>query len=352
VEPLDHTTLARREEAGGVDAADGFRFAVLGDQRALADGEWQDLVARLAERAKADPRLLLVIDTGDIVNSGKHTDQFGQFTEVLAPLREVPYWITAGNHELDNNRSPRAREEFARVMQGIDPTLSPDRLYYERWIGPVRFLVLDTNDLIYGERGEGGGVEPAPGSRAEAQMAWLVERLAETGADGDGPTVACLHHPFLQSSSKHLPQARRLWSYRYQGRTLPEILLEGGVDLVLTGHTHTYERFLLRDGDGRELTLINVSGRPRNGFLWFGAGARRARDLRGEEIAWFSDHGFTGLEGWTVIQEDAMVEDEANQFAVVEVTSAGGVTLEMNYLDPEEPEGLRTEAAVPLFPRP
>ena len=46
-------------------------------------------------------------------------------------------------------------------------------------------------------------------------------------------------------------------------------VIEGGVDLVICGHTHTYERFRLRRGE-RELSLINLSGRPQNSFLFFG----------------------------------------------------------------------------------
>jgi len=352
VDPLAHATPDEREAAGGVSATAGFRFAALGDQRALADGEWQDLVGRLADRASWDPGLLLVIDTGDIVNSGRHANQFGQFSEVLAPLRQVPYWITPGNHELANNQSAPARRDFALLLGGVDPEISPERLFYEKNLGGVRFLFLDTNDLVYGDLGLGGGNEPAPGSRAEAQMEWLTGRLAPGATEGTTRTVVCLHHPFLQSSSKHLDQARRLWSYRYGGRTLPDILLDGGVDLVLAGHTHTYERFRLRRDDGKELVLINVSGRPRDSFLWFGAGSRRARDLYGREIAWFHARGFTGLEGWSVAQEDVMVEDEANQFAILEVTPDGSVTLEMNYLDPESPDGLRREPTVAILEAP
>jgi hypothetical protein len=320
-----------------------FRFAAFGDQRALADGEWQRLVAGIDSVAAQDPDLLFVIDTGDIVNSGVHGDQFALHRDVLGPLvRDVPYWVTVGNHELDNNRSPAAREATAAFLSETDPSLRPDRLYYDKTVGPVRILFLDTNDMVY--PGTTAESEAARIRRLDAQMGWLEERLA--GPEGDSLTVVCLHHPFLQSSAKHLEQARKMWTFAYGERTLPDILLDGGTDLVLTGHTHTYERFRVTRSDGRSLHLVNLSGRPRNAFLWIGASERRARDLRGREARWLRERGWPALTGWTIVQEDAMTGDEANQFGVFTV-STSAFTLEM-YFDRGEAAPWARSPAVPL----
>jgi hypothetical protein len=158
--------------------------------------------------------------------------------------------------------------------------------------------------------------------------------------------VVCLHHPFLQSSAKHLEQARKMWTFAYGERTLPDILLDGGTDLVLTGHTHTYERFRVTRSDGRSLHLVNLSGRPRNAFLWIGASERRARDLRGREARWLRERGWPALTGWTIVQEDAMTGDEANQFGVFTV-STSAFTLEM-YFDRGEAAPWARSPAVPL----
>jgi len=51
---------------------------------------------------------------------------------------------------------------------------------------------------------------------------------------------------------------------------------------------------IITDGQG-EIVLVNLSGRPRDSVLWFGAGGRRARDIRGREDEWFAEAGWTGL---------------------------------------------------------
>ena len=136
-----------------------------------------------------------------------------------------------------------------------------------------------------------------------------------------------------------------LWSYRYRERTLPVILLEGGVDVVLTGHTHSTERFRLRRGD-RELRLVNLSGRPRDGFLWFGSGSRRTRDLSGRELAWLEEHGWKDLEGWEIEQEHAMTGEQANQCGLFTIDENGTLHLEMVFL--EDDRGVRRETPVRL----
>ena len=67
--PLDHPTVESliRDLSAPVDR--GYRFVVFGDQRALADGEWQQMMGHIGELAKQDPRLLFMIDTGDIVKA-------------------------------------------------------------------------------------------------------------------------------------------------------------------------------------------------------------------------------------------------------------------------------------------
>lgn len=344
VEPLGFPTLEAHLRSTPA-LLDPIRFAVFGDQRALADGEWQELLAFVAEEDRREG-LAFVLDTGDLVHNGKHSDQFAFLRELLDPVSHLPYLVCAGNHELCANRDPEGRRNLATLLQGVSPDLSPERFYFRQDIGPLRLLFLDSNDLVYGDDGEDKGrTSPLPGSRAEAQLAWLEDELAHDDRGPDALTVAVLHHPFVQSSDKHSATAAALWSYRYRERTLPALLLEGGVDLVLTGHTHSTERFRLRR-DGRELRLVNLSGRPRDGFLWFGSGSRRTRDLAGREHAWLEEHGWHDLDGWKIEQEHAMTGDQANQCGLFTLDASGILWLEMVYLRDEG--GVRRESAVRL----
>jgi hypothetical protein len=339
VAPLDLPDLSQSIEKRGVDPAGGFRFAVTGDQRALADGEWQQLLQRLKDASDADRRLLFLIDTGDIVNDGRHSDQFARLREILSKGPVLPYLVCVGNHEVRENARGTARANTARFLSRTDSTLDAARLYYRKDVGAIHFYFLDSNDLVYGDGGDRLGLAgPLPGSRAEAQMRWLTRELAQPLAPQDRRIVV-MHHPILASSAKHQDQTRDLWRYQFDGRSFPDILADGQVDLVLTGHTHTYESFLLHRSDGREITLVNFSGRPRESDLWFGGSARKARDLRGREGAWLAAAGWTNLDRWQIHQQDVMPGSGSDQFGLFTVGSDGSLAFEVTFLRPERAGG-------------
>ncbi len=348
VEPLDHPALAAAVAGLQPGLEQGFSFAVYGDQRALADGEWQRLLAGLAERAAHDRRLLFLVDTGDMVRNGEYSDQFAELHGILQPVAGLPYLAAAGNHDVNNNLPGRARENTAVLLSSLDPDLSVDRLYYRQDIGPLCLLFLDSNDWVYGPDGRGesaGGLVPR--SRAAAQLAWLTRQLKET--DGVPITAVVMHHPFLQSAPKHRDDAIRLWQMTWEGRRFVDLLLDGGVDLVFCGDTHTHERFLLtRLADGRRLRLINLSGRPRPSFLWFGAGARRARDIAGHEDEQLTKDGWTHLAEYRIVQEEAMTGTQADQSGIFSVEPDSSLSLQMLWLDDEAPRGLRFDLPIHL----
>ena len=340
VAPLSHPSVETALAGLPGGPSGGFRFVAFGDQRAVADGEWQALMAAIAARAEGDARLLFMLDTGDIVNDGRHADQFALLADILAPAADLPYVVSVGNHELKDNRSPVARQNTAVCLAGLDADFGVGRMYYAKQLGRLRLLVLDSNDLVYGDDGSAKAVAtPAPGSRAEAQWRWLVDQLARPEPEGV-VTVVAMHHPIVQSSKKHREAASGLWNLRVDGRSLPELFLDGGVDLVLCGHTHTFEQFRLARG-GRAMHLINLSGRPRDSVLGWGAGARRARDILGRETERLADWGWKDLDGWTIDQVDAMTRDEADEFAVFDLPPEGPLSYTVHFLDEDAPAGLR-----------
>jgi Calcineurin-like phosphoesterase len=336
VAPLKLPTLESRLERLTPDASAGFEFVAFGDQRAQIGGEGEALFRAVGRFALEHDRLLLAVDTGDIVDNGAYSDQFNRLSGILEEIGRLAYLVAVGNHEVDKNRTGPARENTARFLSSRHESLSADRLYYRKIAGRVRFLFLDTNDLVY--RGEGRAAAEAADRRVTEQMNWLLGELADSTLVPGATTVVVMHHPIVQSSSKHRDQARGLWNYRFHGRQLPDILADGGVDLILTGHTHTYERFTITRRDGRGFTLVNLSGKPESSFLWIGAAQRRAQNIQGHEAAWLYGEGWTGLENWKIVQEDVMTKNESDQFGVFEVDKTGGVSLSMHFLGQPSPE--------------
>ncbi|GJM44915.1 MAG: hypothetical protein DHS20C21_17570 [Gemmatimonadota bacterium] len=346
--PLDHPPVERWW--AGHDPAQPYRFALFGDQRALADGEWSELLEGIAAENALEP-IAFVVDTGDIVEDGSHSDQFHFLRDLLHPIRDTPYLVGLGNHEVDNNRTREARENAAAFLSYLDPEITPDRFYYRKDLGAATFLFLDTNDFVYGEDGDRKAcpLDIDPATREGAQMRWIREQMADLRENPPAVTVVVMHHPLVQSSEKHLNAACSMWNFQDKGEILVDLLADGGVDLIVTGHTHTYERFRMVRSDGHTIDLINISGRPRDKFLWFGSRERRARDIRGQEGTWLDQVGWLGLDHWGVVQEDVMArKGEANQFAILTVEPAGGVVLELFYLDDDEPGGFRRPDPVRL----
>lgn len=328
---LDHPTV--ESVFAALDPQAPYRFAVFGDQRALADGEWQVLLGKIADLDRENPFAFL-IDTGDIVEDGKHSDQFAMLRRILEPVRPLPYLVGVGNHELSDNKEARARENTAAFLAYLDPDLSADRLYYRKDLGAATFLFLDTNDFTYGENGERRAcpLQVDPDTREGRQLAWLRAQAAELGG-GDRLVIAVMHHPLVQSSEKHSAAACALWNFSDAGESLADVLANAGTDVVLTGHTHTYERFRMIHADGHMMHVINISGRPRDAFLWIGSSDRRAHDIRGREHEWLDEMGWLGLDHWTVEQiEHLRKDDEGDQFAVFTVEPDGDLDLRVHFL--------------------
>ena len=299
-------------DAATAEIRDPFRFAVFGDQKGLAkSGEWDAL---LRDVWSLEPPSAFLLDTGDIVENGVHRDQFAQLEQILFVVSDLPYLLAVGNHEIDEGDDVATGHVVEFLGDVIGRTVfTVDQLYYAKTVGSLRLLLLDSNDLVYPERDACRESYPV-GDRGARQMRWLADELAKPWA---GPTVVALHHTFILSAGKHEDHARCLWNGAYAAhgdRTLPEILIDGGVDLALTGHTHTYEVIRVSRG-GRSMLSVNVSGKA--------GGSRRARPVADPRTA-FAARGWD-MRGWDTVSQGAVMPPgpTVNQFGLVTVTATG-----------------------------
>ena len=326
---LGHPTIDQRIETLQASVGDGYRFAVFGDQKNLWKREFPRLLDRIGAAPAAEEPVLFLIDTGDIVDNGSRPDEFNRLAGLLDRVKHLPYLVGVGNHELKPKEpfetSERARSNAATFL---GPDYAADRLYYSKQVGPVRFLFLNTSDLpgVYPELRQH---DPEAADRGSAQLSWLAQEL-QTEV---GPTIVVSHHPIMQSATKHHHQARVLWNREHHelgGRTLPEALIESGVDLVLSGHVHSYEVFRL-ERNNRQMWTLNVSGRP-TGWL---QGRRMPKDWRADSLTPLKNRGFrTRLDQWAITQEGYMSDaDKVDQFALVTVTSDGRLSIELQTAD-------------------
>jgi len=191
--------------------ADGFGFAVIGD---FGSGDASErTVANAIREWSSTHRLDALVTTGDNVYESGAPDELGAAwgrPYGWVAEQQVPVVAALGNHDV-------VTDAGAPELRLFD---MPGR-WYAGTIGPVRFIVLDANDPTDPE-----------------QMAFLRTQLA---ADARAPwTVAVFHQPaFSCSFHGSTPEVDEAW--------VP-LFARGGVDLVLNGHDHAYERFAPIDG--------------------------------------------------------------------------------------------------------
>ncbi len=148
-------------------------------------------------------------------------------------LRSTVLWPTLGNHDGHSADSDTQTGPYYDIFSlpgaaqaGGEP--SGTEAYYSFDYGNVHFICLDSYDSDRSPTG--------------AMLTWLELDLLSTTADW---VIAFWHHPPYTKGSHNSDTESRLIDMRENA--LP-MLEDHGVDLVLSGHSHSYERSILLDG--------------------------------------------------------------------------------------------------------
>ena len=187
----------------------------------------------LVEQIRGAPDLFLHL--GDMAYGD---GEEGQFTwNFYAPyadiLRNTPVWPTMGNHEghtsVSATESGPYYDGYVLPRGGEAGGLpSGTEAYYSFDWANVHFVVLDSHQ--------------SPRGVDDAMLTWMAEDLASTQQDW---LIAFWHHPPYSKGTHDSDSEGSLVDMRENA--LP-ILEAAGVDLVLGGHSHIYERSYLLDG--------------------------------------------------------------------------------------------------------
>lgn len=186
----------------------------------------------------------VVFTTGDNAYPAGTADEFERCYDPFWGRHRSRTRPTPGNHDYVQ---PGAGPYFDYFDENAGPRGAG---YYTYTVGRWRLYALNSN------------IDIGPGS---GQLRWLE---AELGRDTAQCSLAYWHHP-LFSSGPHgdTPQLLPVW----------RLLHRAGVDVVLNGHDHAYERYAPQDPDGRADAIrgirqfvvgtggadLYVGGRPR-----------------------------------------------------------------------------------------
>ena len=200
------------------------RFAVIGDTRTGNDIHAQ-LSAQIAREAPD-----FVVNTGDLADDGRVAADWQAFFAAAHPLLSISALLpVVGNHD---ERGLFNAGDWARYF--------PHREYAVT-AGDVRLIFVDST---------------VPFESGTEQHAWIAAALDDAKAArarGEIDWIVAAHHYPVYSSGHHGgdPDVRR--------ELLP-MYCAAGVDLVLTGHDHIYDR--LADGSGITFVVTGGGGAP------------------------------------------------------------------------------------------
>jgi len=195
------------------DAPSRARFVIYGDTRSYPERH------RAVAEAIARERPAFVVCSGDLVTDGRVLERWKEefMDPAAAYLRGATLWPVRGNHEQD---AVLYRELF---------DLPGNELYYSFDFGSIHFVVLD----CYADRAE--------------MLEWLKRDLSTRRAEW---TFVMPHEPMFNVGGHGSKWGREDF--------LP-VLEEHGVDFVVAGHSHLYERFVPIGPPGRKPLIHIVS---------------------------------------------------------------------------------------------
>jgi hypothetical protein len=201
------------------------RFAVIGDSGSGDSAEYE--VAQQMQRLQESTKFNFVIMVGDNLYGGSAPKDYeDRFARPFKPLLDggVKFYASLGNHDNVNEVS-------------YAPFNMNGNRYYTHIEGDVEFFVLDSNYM------DG------------RQLEWLKSELQKSTSPW---RIAFFHHPLYSSGKRH-------GSDTDLRAVLEPMFRQYGVNVVLSGHDHVYER--VAPQNGIYYFVMGSSGQLRSGGL-------------------------------------------------------------------------------------
>ncbi len=223
--PVESPSFQSRMPAAGQPC----RFTAWADSQ----GGWATFSRLAALMAARRPHFS--VGVGDLVNDGSDPAAWHAFLEATAPLAaQFPVVPVAGNHDYDGFYNTLRPQHYLDLFR-------PDGRTWFAWsCGAVRLVAIDVNaEFPIGMSGE--------------QHDWLMQEVRSAAWTGASWRILLVHQP--------------PWSRSWAGyggdeavRAIVSPLAAGhGLDLVIAGHSHAYERLMRRVG-GRKLHVLITGG--------------------------------------------------------------------------------------------
>jgi hypothetical protein len=220
--------------------AEQFSFIYFGDPQVDLRSQWSRVIR---EAYRQTPECSFMLYGGDIINRAGRDDEYEQLFDAGSFIFSmVPQVMTPGNHDYtDNGVDPHWNSQFTPPQNG------PSKLK-----GTCYFVDYQNLRLISIDSAAGDELEDENGYEMTSQKAWLDSVLRTNTKDW---VIVTTHLPFYSTKdTRDNPQLRKHFQ---------PILEKYKVDLVLTGHDHSYGRGRASDTPNLKpstIYVVSVSG--------------------------------------------------------------------------------------------
>jgi 3',5'-cyclic AMP phosphodiesterase CpdA len=202
---------------------------------------------------------------GDLCYANLATDRVRTWSDFWEnnsrSARNRPWMPAPGNHENEKGNGPigyQAFQTFFATPRQPGQTAVTAGLWYAFTVGGVRVIVLANDDVCL----QDGGDSYVHGYSNGAQKAWLESQLRDARRDDDIDWVVVCMHQVAISTADQFNGAdlgiRQEW--------LP-LFDRYGVDLVVCGHEHHYERSHPIRGQQNNATLTPIPASTRTDVI-------------------------------------------------------------------------------------
>lgn len=256
----DATRHAFRTPPAGADSS--VRLWLLGDpgrdgeiaQRVQAAArQWMSMhVLPDATRPRSGQPDLLLTSGDNAYTSGRFNEYRKALLQPLASeLAATSFWPAYGNHDARRRAFFKLFTFPANAESG--GMASDSQRYYAFDYGPVHVIMLDSQSSL-----RPGRIIPGKPDMLD----WLQRDLQHNTLPW---TIVVLHHPpFSKGSNDSDAASGSDWRQRVVREDIVPLLEQADVDLVLAGHSHSYERSHLLAGHyGRSPSLTEAMLRQR-----------------------------------------------------------------------------------------
>ncbi len=207
---------------------------------------------------------------GDLCYANLSTDRLRTWSDwfdmTTRSARFRPWMPAAGNHENERGNGPIGfgayQTYFTVPGNGGDP--ETNGLWYAFTVGSVRVVSLNNDDVCY----QDGGNSYVHGYSGGAQRRWLEAELAASRNNRNIDWIVVVMHQVVVSTADHPGNGADL-GIRQEWVPLFD---QYGVDLVLCGHEHHYERSHPIRGQQPTDTLTPIPVATRTDVVDTGAG--------------------------------------------------------------------------------